>query len=79
MDENNTMVKYPWNWNYGSGVPAHQILESFFNKRNLTPAWTDCNMDWGGFNNQTGLWTGAVGEVIVISTRSITVLHCKKW
>ena len=65
LSENKTMVKYPWNWNYGWGVPAHQILETFFDKYNLTPSWTDCEQDWGGLNKTTGLWTGAVGEVIV--------------
>ena len=67
VDENKSMVEYPWNWNYGWGVPAHQILETFFEKQNLTPSWTDCEQDWGGYNNETGFWTGAVGEVIRIS------------
>ena len=66
VDENKSMVEYPWNWNYGWGVPAHQILGTFFEKQNLTPFWTDCEQDWGGYNNETGLWTGAVGEVIKI-------------
>ena len=66
LDENKSMVRYPWNWNYGWGVPAHQILETFFDKQNITPSWTDCEQDWGGLNSSTGLWTGAVGEVIKI-------------
>ena len=71
VDENNEMVRYPWNWNYGWGVPAHQILESFFDKQNITPSWIDCDYDWGGLNSSTGLWTGAVGEVISIICISI--------
>ena len=71
VDENNEMVRYPWNWNYGWGVPAHQILESFFDKQNITPSWIDCDYDWGGLNSSTGLWTGAVGEVFSIICISI--------
>ena len=58
------MVEYPWNWNYGKGTPAQVILQTFFEKQNLTPSWTDCDYVWGGFNETTGLWTGALGEVI---------------
>ena len=57
------MVEYPWNWNLGKGIPAHQILEPFFLKHNLTPSWTDCNEVWGGLNKTTGVWYGAIGEV----------------
>ena len=77
LDENKAMVKYPWNWNYGWGVPAHQILETFFDKQKLTPSWTDCDYDWGGLNRTTGLWTGAVGEVIRIIESQIIRSLCQ--
>ena len=41
----------------------HEVLTSFFTFQNLTPIWQDNNYNWGWFNEETGLWTGAVAMV----------------
>ena len=63
LDENNKMVEFPFNKHFPVGFLAQPILQSFFDKHNLTPSWTDCEGDWGALNKTTGLWSGAVGEV----------------
>ena len=63
LDENDSMVEYPWNWGLGRGPVAHDILSTFFASQNLTPTWKECNGDWGTFNKTTALWAGAVAEV----------------
>ena len=66
LDEDNKMVEYPWNHHFPNGFHAQPILQSFFDKHNLIPSWTDCKEIWGGLNETTGLWNGALGEVSLI-------------
>ena len=41
-----------------------EILEIFFKTENvIVKNWIDCNGTWGGYDDETGRWTGAVGKV----------------
>ena len=61
--ESGNMVKYvPSAYNLHRHFP-YEILTSFFASQNLTPIWQDNNYNWGWFNEETGLWTGAVAMV----------------
>ena len=63
----NTMVEYP-HWEimvYGATQLSdeYEILKSFFANYNIKPTWINCNFTWGRFDDKTGHWTGAVGQV----------------
>ena len=57
---------------YGQLSEEYEILGSFFLKYNIKPKWINCNYTWGSFDDKTGHWTGAVGQVYMNST-------CKIW
>ena len=66
----NTMIEYPkLTKNYGHIHDLGQIsqeyemLKTFFSKFNIKPTWINCNYTWGWFDDETGHWTGAVGQV----------------
>ena len=63
LDEDKKMAEFPFNKHFPFGFLAQPILQSFFDKHKLIPSWTDCEGNWGGLNETTGLWNGAVGEV----------------
>ena len=42
-----------------------EILVSFFSRNSILPSWLDVNRVYGAFNHSTGLWTGAVGKVMI--------------
>ena len=48
---------------WGQKSQEHEILGSFFSKYNVKPKWINCNYSWGTFDDQTGHWSGAVGQV----------------
>ena len=63
----NSMVEYP-HWKSvieEAGYLSYEfeMFESFFLKHNIKPSWINCNYTWGWFDNETDLWTGAVGQV----------------
>ena len=63
----NTMVEYP-HWmimttGFSTLSDEYEILKSFFSKFNIKPTWINCNYTWGSFDDKTGHWTGAVGQV----------------
>ena len=65
----NSMVEYPY-WismveasDYGQLSHEFELLTSFFSKFNIKPTQINCNYTWGWFDNATGRWTGAVGQV----------------
>ena len=65
----NSMVEYP-HWkimvgDYGQLSDEYEILKTFFSKFNIKPTWINCNYTWGLFDDETGHWTGAVGQVEV--------------
>ena len=63
VENTNTMVTYPVWWSMLEGAYPNEILSSFFTSHHLTPTWQDANYTWGWFDEETGLWTGAVGLV----------------
>ena len=60
-NDNNTMVEYPIDLDWG--VYTWEILSSFFKINKLTPIFADCNNTWGWLDEDTGLWNGAVAMV----------------
>ena len=73
----NTMVEYPYWWPIVNGwsEKSHEyvILKSFFANYNIKPTWINCNYTWRWFDEETGHWTGAVGQVKIYSTIHIIV------
>ena len=69
----NTMVELPkLNKNglihdYGAYSHEYSILKSFFSKFNIKPTWINCNYTWGWFDDETGHWTGALGQVEIFN------------
>ena len=41
----------------------HEILIPFFKNYNIVNNWIDCNYTFGEYDNKTGKWTGALGQV----------------
>ena len=67
----NTMIEYP-HWSImTAGISQlsveYEILKSFFSKFNIKPTWINCNYTWGWFDDETGHWTGAVGQVDIFN------------
>ena len=67
----NTMIEYH-HWSImTAGISQlsveYEILKSFFSKFNIKPTWINCNYTWGWFDDETGHWTGAVGQVEILS------------
>ena len=68
---NNQMLRYP-RWkpivlNWGQISTEDAIMRSFFSKYNIKPTWINCNYNWGVFDDETGHWTGAVGQVLILT------------
>ena len=67
----NSMVEYP-HWflmvgDYGKLSDDYELLKSFFSKFNIKPTWINCNYTWGWFDDETGHWTGALGQVEIFN------------
>ena len=41
----------------------NEILSIFFQHYDIIVKWINCNYTWGVFDDETGKWTGAVGQV----------------
>ena len=70
----NTMIEYH-HWSImTAGISQlsveYEILKSFFSKFNIKPTWINCNYTWGWFD-ETGHWTGAVGQVEIMNKYEI--------
>ena len=64
LENNNAMyTDFPVSYSILFGSYPYEILTSFFTSHNLTPTWQDANYTWGSWDEETGLWTGAVGLV----------------
>ena len=70
----NTMIEYPKltkNFGHlhdqGQFSPEYEMLKTFFSKFNIKPTWIYCNQTPGVFNETTGNWTGAVGQVEILT------------
>ena len=73
-DITNTMVEYP-HWeimvsDHGTFSDQFEILKSFFANYNIKPTWINCNYTWGLFDDETGQWTGAVGQVKILTKKN---------
>ena len=73
----NTMIEYPRVTeegpisDYGYHSLDHHILKTFFSKFNIKPTWINCNYTWGWFDDESGHWTGAVGQVEILTKNRI--------
>ena len=71
----NVMVEYPY-WepiaqNWPQISYDYEYLGTFFSKHNIKPTWINCNYTWGWFDNEAGHWTGAVGQVEILTKNRI--------
>ena len=74
IDEStSTMIEYPHWWSVviASGqLPwDYEILKSFFVNYKIKPKWINCNQNYGRFDVETGHWTGAVGQVKILTNK----------
>ena len=63
-----TMVKYQKLHGWFAGIYSFivrdfEILSSFFKHYDIVVEWINCNYTWGVYDDETGKWTGAVGQV----------------
>ena len=64
--ETQTMVEYPVRPVNGwfSYIPRNwEIIKPFLEHYSLTPTWINCHYTWGWLDEETGTWTGPVGQV----------------
>ena len=59
LNENDTLNLYQGVYSSGPAEP----LTTFFEIHNLSVSWTDGNLTWGWFDDDTGLWNGVVAMV----------------
>ena len=61
------MVEYRQIWGLERTSPnkpyTYEVLASFFSMYNMKAIWHDNNYTWGWRDDDSGLWTGAVGMV----------------
>ena len=60
----NSMVEYPVyiiEGDYANIPYEFEILEKFFKNKKIN--WINCNSTWGWYDDKSGRWTGAVGQV----------------
>ena len=68
-NDTNTMKELPlWNALYESEQNPRvsydwEMLRVFFDNNNLEPVWINTHFTWGWFDEETGSWTGGVGQV----------------
>ena len=63
VDEDGVLVPFQELVSSGQIAYDNEILYSFFETYHVTPFWINCNMTWGWFDEETGQWTGAIGQV----------------
>ena len=69
--ENNSMVDIVVKYQYLHGLHTNsyyistndEILSIFFKHYDINVKWINCNYTWGWYDDETGKWTGAVGQV----------------
>ena len=54
-----------------------EIQHDFHTHNNIVPHWSDNNGTWGLLDEETGLWTGAVG--MVTKQSNIVIIHRRFW
>ena len=69
FEDTNTMKEFPLWWSiYQSEehpyVPRNwEMLKVFFDNNNIEPTWINTHYTWGWYDEETGSWTGGVGQV----------------
>ena len=63
-----SMVKYQqlhgWFKEWYTAIPRdNEILSIFFEHYDIITKWINCNYTWGVYDDETGKWTGLVGQV----------------
>ena len=43
----------------------YELMDPFFERWNIIPIYSDMNFTWGWYDDETGLWTGGSGAVII--------------
>ena len=47
-----------------SNIPFNgEIIDKFIKNHNIIVKWINCNYSYGSYDDETGKWTGAVGQV----------------
>ena len=44
---------------------TYEIINPFLEQYNINVNWIDCNYNHGLYDNETGKWTGVIGQVIL--------------
>ena len=65
LDDGSTIETYPWYWSLDKkkGPVVVELLSPFLESLGGKKRWTYCNQSWGGLDQETGEYFGAVGEV----------------
>ena len=86
---NNSLVPFKPKYNGNrvgivSNIPYDfQILSKLFENNNIIVNWINCNYTWGSIDQETGNWSGLVGQVsisnmiIMINYQNIYFLDSK--
>ena len=53
-----------------NSAQEYEMLKTFFSKFNIKTTWIYCNQTPGVFNYTTGNWTGAVGQVEILTKKT---------
>ena len=68
-NDTNIMEEFPlWGTLYQSEQHAYvsgdwEMLQIFFDNNNIEPNWINTHYTWGWYDEETGSWTGGVGQV----------------
>ena len=76
-NDTNTMTEFPlWMPLRGSEQTAKvprdwEMLKVFFDNNKIKPIWINTHYTWGWYDEETGSWTGGVGQVAVFNLGKI--------
>ena len=63
LHDNGTLDVPPWYLNLVNGAMDGELLSTFLKSLDVEIQWTNCNFTWGGWDDEIGSYTGALGEV----------------
>ena len=65
--ENNTLLHDPpqrgLKGEYSEMPQSWEVLVKFFPLYNIEPIWLNCELSWGWYDEEQGVWTGCMGKV----------------
>ena len=74
-EKTNSMKEYPYHQSFRYQIAQisldPELLKTFFIKFNIKPTWINCNFTFGWFDYEAGHWTGAVGQVEILTKNKI--------